>query len=241
MLAAAALRLAAIEALCPTEAAIAGGGFPTLAGRRVFDSRSAALEDLDRHAPEGYTPVLALYTPESGYALRASTTSADDTVADAMLDVVAELAVAIDDGGEEIADAAAATDPEARLVLEALCSQVRYVLEYGDGGKYWRRLVNHVIKVEAQTHGVPEMGLRWQRVRMRFHCQVHDDDFSGNGLPEPLASLFSSLPAQSYAKAKLAALAAHFQRSSLDPLNAVQGTLGADGNGLPIGVNTSTP
>lgn len=223
MLAAEALRLAAIEVLCPTAAAIAGEGFPTLAGARVFDSRAAALEDLDRNAPEGYTPVLALYTPESGVSLRSSMAAADDTVADAMLDIVAELAVAAHDEDGEFADAVAAaeTDPEARLVLAALCSQVRYLLERSQSGQIWRYLVNHVIKIDEQTHALPNLGLRWQRVTMRFHCEIRDDDFEGDGLPEPIATIYDALPAQSYAKAKLGALAAHFGGDSLPQLNRI--------------------
>lgn len=232
MLAAEALRLAAIEVLCPTAAAIAGEGFPTLAGSRVFDSRAAALEDLDRKAPEGYTPVLALYTPESGVALRSSMASADDTVADAILDIVAELAVAARDEDGEFADAVASaeTDPEARLVLAALCSQVRYLLERSESGQVWRYLVNHIIKFEEQTHALPNLGLRWHRVTMRFHCEIRDDDFEVDGLPEPIATVYAALPAQSYAKVKLASLASYFSPGTLPQM---QGIDAATGEGLP--------
>ncbi|WP_283196602.1 hypothetical protein [Rhizobium sp. BT04] len=217
MLSAEALRLAAIEILCPTAAAIAGEGFPTLAGRAVFDSRAAPLEDLDRKAP--YTPVLSLYTPESGFALRAEAASADDTVADAVLDVVAELAVVNQDDDGEFADAMAATDPEARLVLAALCAQVRYLLDRSQSGGLWRGLVSHIIKVELQTFAVPHLGLRWQRVTMRFHCGIRDDDFDmeDGGLPQPIRRLYEALPAQSYAKEKLGALAAYFVAEELPP------------------------
>lgn len=211
MLSSEALRLTAVEALCPTAAAISGEGFPTLAKARVFDSRAAALEDLDRDAPEGYTPVLSLYTPEAGFSLRGPAAAVDDTIADAALDVVAELAVAVDDGDGMIADAVAATDPQARIILAALCSQVRYVLQYSESGALWRYIVRDV-RYEEQTFAVPELGLRWQRVRMRFHCGICDDDFSVPGLPEPLATVYSRLPVNSYAKATLAALVAHFQQ-----------------------------
>lgn len=228
MLAAEALRLAAIEVLCPTEAAIAGSGFPTLAKARVFDSRAAAIEDLDRDAPSGYTPVLSLYTPESGAALRSSMSSADDAVADAMLDIVAELAVADRDEDGEFADAVsvAETDPEARLVLAALCSQVRYLLEQSPSGAIWRHLVNHVIKLELMTFAVPNLGLRFHRVTMRFHCEIRDDDFSSPGLPEPIATIYNALPDESYAKAKLEALADHFVSQAPEPLEGITVHLG---------------
>ncbi|MBY5804086.1 hypothetical protein HFN52_10800 [Rhizobium leguminosarum] len=216
MLSAEALRLAAIEILCPTTAAIAGSGFPTLAGRAVFDSRAAPVEDLNRKAP--YTPVLSLYTPESGFALRAEAASADDTVADAVLDVVAELAVVNQDEDGEFADAMAATDPEARLVLAALCAQVRYLLDRSQAGGLWRVLVSHIIKVELETFALPQVGLRWQRVTMRFHCGIRDDDFDmDGGLPQPIRRLYEALPEESYAKAKLAALAAYFVAEELPP------------------------
>ncbi|MFK0330702.1 hypothetical protein ACIQUB_06220 [Rhizobium sp. NPDC090275] len=234
MLSAEALRLAAIEVLCPTAAAEAGGGFPTLAGSRVFDSRAASLEDLDRTS--GYTPVLALYTPESGVSLRGPLASVDDVVADAMLDIVAELAVASRDDQGEFADAMAETDPEARLVLAALCSQVRYLLERSQSGGIWRYLVNHIIKIEAQTFAVPNLGLRWQRVTMRFHCEIRDDDFGGetDGLPEPIATVFSALPDNSYAKAKLASLGAHFSRDARVPLQGIDGDFGAPTPGFKV-------
>lgn len=219
MLAAEALRLAAIEVLCPTAAALAGSGFPTLAGKNVFDSKSASLTDLDLDAP--YTPVLALYTPESGVSLRGSAAAADDVLADAMLDVVAELAVSSKDDVGDFADAMADTDPEARLVLAALCSQVRYLLERSAQGILWRSFINHIIKIEEETFALPNLGLRWQRVTMRFHCEIRDDDFSGPGLPEPIASLVAQLPEQSYAKAKLVSLGAHFLRPTLPPLEGV--------------------
>lgn len=234
MLAAEALRLAAIEVLCPTAAVLAGEGFPTLAGSRVFDSRAAALEDLDRHAPNDYTPVLSLYTPENGFALRANAAAADDTVADAVLDIVAELAVATNDGDGMIADAMAATDPEARLVLAALCSQVRYALDYSVAGRLWRALVNHIIRWEEQTFGVPELGLRWQRVKIRIHCEIRDDDFTDAGLPEPIAGLYAKLPPQSYAKAKLSALASHFSPDALPPLESVTIVAGTNSPGAQV-------
>jgi hypothetical protein len=227
MLSSEALRLTAVEALCPTAAAMSGEGFPTLAKARVFDSRAAALEDLDRDAPEGYTPVLSLYTPEAGFSLRGPAAAVDDTIADAALDIVAELAVAANDDDGTFVDAIAATDPQARIVLAALCSQVRYVLEYSESGSLWRHIVRDV-KYEEQTFAVPELGLRWQRVRMRFHCGIRDDDFSAPGLPEPLATVFARLPAQSYAKATLSALVAHFQQVPPPALERL--TIAADGD-----------
>lgn len=226
MLAAECLRLAAIEALRPTAAVLAGTGFPTLARHRVFDSRAAALEDLDRS--KDYTPVLSLYTAESGAQLRGPLADATDTMADAALDIVAELAISDRDAAGEFADAMAGGDPEARMVLGALNSQIRYILEHGQAGSMFRHVCKRIIKLEVVTFAVPQLGLRFHRTTTRYHCEIRDDDFDvpAGQLPEPMRRLFNALPAQSYAKAKLAALAAHFNPDVLPLLAAVEVTTG---------------
>ena len=220
MLAAEALRLAAVEVLSPT-ASQPNGPFPTLAGRLVYDSRGAPLEDLRQDAP--YTPILSLYTPESGVKLRGSQAAASDSEADAWLDIIAELAVKSSQDGVDFVDAMAGDDPEARLVLAALCAQVRRLLERSQAGGLWRRLVRSIEETEYKTYAVPDFGLRWHRVTIRMHCSIRDDDLSMDsaGLPEPLRSVYEALPDGSYAKEKLAALAAHFAAETLPALNEV--------------------
>ncbi|MDB5582829.1 MAG: hypothetical protein JWR80_8005 [Bradyrhizobium sp.] len=230
MLAAEAVRLAAIEALCPTAAIAADSGYPTLARHRVFDSRAANLRDLDRK--QDYTPVLALYTAESGAKLRGPLTDATDSEADAVIDIVAELAVSAKDGpdagSEEFVDAMAGDDAEARLVLAAMISQVRYVLAHSQAGVPFRRICKQILNTECQTFAIPQLGLRYHRVTMRLHCQIRDDDFDvpAGQLPEPMRSLFAALPTGSYARTKLAALAAHFNPDVLPALEGVTVTTG---------------
>lgn len=220
MLAAEALRLVAIEALCPADAVYGQAAFPTLAQHRVYDSKAAPLEDLDRSS-EGGTPVLSLYTLESGVKPRGTASSATDNEATAVLEIIAEIAIVSSDGGELFADAAE-TDPEGRLVLAALCAQVRHCLMFSANGALWRRIVRQVEDIDLKTFAVPELGLRYQRVTMRLTCSIQDDDFSlDGGLPEPLATVFGKLPSQSYAKAKLASLAGQFQPTALPPLEGV--------------------
>lgn len=220
MLSAEALRLVAIEALCPTDVVYNGGVFPTLAAHRVYDSKAAPLEDLDRSSAGG-TPVLSLYTLESDVKPRGSASSAVDNVASAVLEIIAEIAIVNNDGGEEYADAAE-TDPEGRLVLAALCAQVRHCLMFSDLGALWRRIVRQVEDIDLKTFAVPELGLRYQRVTMRLHCSIRDDEFAlDGGLPEPLATVYSRLPEQSYAKEKLASLAEQFQPVNLPRLEGV--------------------
>ncbi|MBB3608666.1 hypothetical protein [Rhizobium sp. BK602] len=225
MLAAEALRLSAIEILSPT-AVQESGPYPTLAGYRVYDSRAVALEDLDQDGP--YTPVLSLYTPESGVKLRGPHAAADDTEAEAVLEIVAELAVSATDNGVTYADALASADPEARLVLAALCAQVRRLLERSQAGGLWRRLVRQITDTDYKTFAVPELGLRWHRVTIRMHCEIRDDDFdmTAGGLPEPIKSLYEALPDDSYAKEKLGVLAAHFDPELLPQLQQVRITTG---------------
>jgi hypothetical protein len=226
MLSAEALRLAAVEALRPHAAVIADAGYPTLARHRVFDSRPVALEDLDR--ARDYTPVLALYTPESGAKLRGDASDASDTDADAMLDIDGELAVSDRDDDGDFVNVMADTDPEARLVLAAMMAQVRYVLCHSQQGYVFRRICKQVLNAEFQTFAVPQLGLRYHRMKLRLNCQIRDDDFDvpAGELPEPMRSLYAALPAGSYAKGKLGELAAHFNPDVLPQLQGVTVTTG---------------
>lgn len=231
MLSAEAMRLAAVEVLCPT-ASLTSGVFPTLAGSAVLDSRAVALQDLDESRV--YTPVLALHTRSSEAALRGQGAAVDDTDAHAILEVVAELAVvAQDESGGAYADAMAGGDADARLVLAALAAQVRWLLTQAEAGRLFRRVVKAVERIDEETFGVPELGIRWQRVTLRFHCHISDDDFSdAPGLPEPLATIAAALPANSYAKAKLERLATHFLGQTRDGLDTVTFTDPDTGAGM---------
>lgn len=222
MLAAEALRLAAIEALRPTAAMLSGSGFPTLAGANIFDSRQASLQDLDQSA--SYTPTLALYTPAGRSTRRGVHSDVMDTEASATLEIVAELSTIVTEGSDSYADAmeVADTDAKARMVLSALCAQVRYVLEWSLGGAFFRRIAVRIISMGEEAHAVPQIGLRWSRVFMTYQVEVPDDDFSTGGLPEPLASLAAALPDQSYAKEKLTELAAAFASPPPVPLAEIR-------------------
>lgn len=222
MLAAEALRLAAIEVLRPTAAMQTGTGFPTLAKEHVLDSRQVSLQDLDQTAT--YTPTLALYTPAGRSTRRGPHSDVMDTEANATLEIIAELSTQITDADGSYADAleVADTDAKARLVLAALCAQVRYMLEWSPEGLLFRRLAVRIIGMSEEAHAVPQIGLRWSRVFMTYTCEVPDDDFSSSGLPEPLASLAAVLPAESYAKEKLTELAEAFNPSQPVPLAEIR-------------------
>jgi hypothetical protein len=237
MLAAEALRLAAVEVLCPFAAIQANSGYPTLARNRVFDSRAVNVHDLDREAD--YTPVLMLYTAESGSKLRGELSDATDTKADAVLDVIGELAVSAIEGEVEYADAMADGDPAARLVLAALMAQARALLTQSQKGSLFRKICKQVHNIEYLTFAVPQLGLRFHRMTMRLHCSIRDDDFDvpAGELPEPMRTVFNLLPVGSYAKAKLASLAAHFAPDDLPTLEGVTVTTGP----VQSGIEKETP
>lgn len=237
MLSVDAVRLAGVEVLCPTPAVLTHNGFPTLAGIHVFDSRAVALQDID---PEkAFTPVLSLRSGRTNATLRGPHAAAWDADADTILEVVAELAVVAGDDGGAFADAMAGDDPDARLVLGALCAQVRRLFEHSQKGGLWRRLVKQITEVEYVPYEIPDLGMRWQRMTMRYHLDICDDQFDmiNGGLPQPMKSLFDDLPEKSYAKAKLAYLASQFTGEPLDGLSEIAGTIGP----VTAGVNNLSP
>ncbi|MEO3997185.1 hypothetical protein [Mesorhizobium sp. CAU 1732] len=223
MLAAEAVRLAALEVLCPTSALSGAGPYPTLAGDRIFDSRLVGIDDLDAQAK--FTPCLALFTIGSSTAPRGEAAAFYDSAAECTLEIVAELAVAsTDEDGEPFADAMPADDWDARLVLAALCAQVRRLLQYDERGHLFRRYARRIARWEQDTFAIPQLGARWHRITMRLTVDLADDDFGdGDGLPYPLGDLAARLPAGSPAADKLAVLAAHFMPVERSPLDLVTG------------------
>lgn len=231
MLSAEAVRLIAIEILSPTAANITGTGFPTLAGKRVFDSRAPLLEDID--SDRDYTPVISVYTRRSATAPRGPASDFTDFDATTVLEVVAELATVVRDPearpgqDPDYVDAMADGDAAARLVLAALAGQIRFLLTRSEHGAPWRRLVRQVNNFSIETFAIPEFGLRYQRQSLVFDLSIRDDDFQmeAGGLPEPLRSVAASLPDGSYAKAKLAELAGYFLAETSDALDTIAGTV----------------
>lgn len=217
-LAAEVVRLAAIECLSPTAAHLDGSGFPTLAGGRVYDSRQVPLGDVDRDRP--YTPTLAIYTRQSGSARRGDGQGSVDRFATCTLEIIAELTIAASgEGQSEYADALADDDPQARIVLAALCTQVRRLLTVSAGGMMFRRNVAAIERITEEPFAVPQLGLRWQRTTMLFECLIADDEFDieSGGLPEPASSFRATLHDNSYAAGVLDTMAAHFAGEALPP------------------------
>ena len=114
MLAPEALRLISVEVLCPTES-LTSGVFPTVAGRLVLDSREIAVQDIETDRP--YTPVLILHSSTAALKPRGEPAALDDLEHEAVLDIVAELAVVAGDEAGADADVLAGIDPKDLRVL----------------------------------------------------------------------------------------------------------------------------
>ena len=213
MLMAEAVRLAAIEILCPTAALLTEANYPTLAGSRVLDSRELKVNELEDHAP--FTPVLALFSSTGRQENRGGVAGGLEYDSQCVLEVVGELAIAQTDPDDPEAglhtDALAGTDPEARLVLKAMLSQAKYRLEQSLEGSFFRRLVRSIRRVDEETFSVPELGMRWQRITHRYTLDIGDECFDDEtGKPRALEILVSELPEQSYAKGKIQQLFDNF-------------------------------
>ena len=221
MLAAEAMRLAAYEALVPSGQLLqAVPVWPTIAGDHVFDSQAIRFEDLADGV--AFTPSIALYTDDSRSVRRGEGASSTIGFATATLTAVCELTVAVKDDGAPFADAMATSDPKARLVLGALCAQVRQTLVRGPTSEALRKIVKSVDEIRIDQFALPEMGLRWMRSTMSFSCTIADDEFTdAAGLPQPIRRLMDALPANSYALAKLNELDALFRATNRTSLNSI--------------------
>jgi hypothetical protein len=240
MLSSEALRLVTVEILRPT-ASLISGVFPTVAGVNVLDSQAIAIEDIDPNRP--FTPVIAIYSGDASLKARGEMTDLLDVDNQAVLDIVVELAIVNHDPQGAFADAMAANDPQARLVLAALCSQVRFMLEQSAAGAPWRKLVKRIVSLEELPFAVPDIGLRFQRIIMRYTVEIAADSYEveAGGLPEPLRSVYASLPVGSYAHAKLTELASYFAAETPAALHTLMMTAAFAGQEIDGGVNLETP
>ena len=217
MLARSALRLSAMEALCPTAAVVSGVGFPTLAQHRVFDSRQILVGELD--ADVAWTPCLSVYTEDTLVVRRGGISTS--TIGDATTDliVVAEIAERATDAGGDYAEAVIEGDAKMRLTLEALGAQVRKVLTTSERGAGLRRVLKAITSIKIEPFALPEYGVRMLRDVLIFNCEIADDKYTDEaGLPEPLKRVAEDLPEGSYAKAKLAELGEAFLSTDRTPL-----------------------
>lgn len=217
-----ALRLAVIEALAPA-ALLETGPFPTIAGRRVFDSRQDLIDAMD---DEGPRPAIAVYTEEGRNSAYGSGRVHSD---DGQVNIVVECAI-IARGTVEFelangetatveANGAAITDRKHEALLDALCGQVRRVL--APKNRYsTAALLRRVAKTIGDDTSEPlrdaDKVTRLAQRTMTFRAHIEVDDWTpGEGdfaaLPLPLRMVAEALPAGSSGRALC---------SDLLPLNA---------------------
>lgn len=226
MLAAAALRLAVIEALCPTAAIASGTGFPTLAQHRVFDSRQILVDELD--TAQAFTPAISVYAEDTRMVRRGDIATSVRGNAYCDLAIVVEMAeLARDAEGQPIrlesdnlaTDAVINGDPLVRLTLEALTAQVRRRLLRDPSSWEVRKLLKAVSNITVEPFALPQYSLRWARNVMTMSCEIGDDKFTDEGgLPEPAKTVLAALPDGSYAKTKLTELGDLFLATERTPL-----------------------
>lgn len=214
-----ALRLAAVETLAPWAAVEAGTGYPTLAGRRVFDSRAVSMEDM---GDGSRAPAIGVYTEESRGDRRGE--AAPSSPKDLTVDLVLELELAVvDEFDGEVTIGNPVSDPQAEAELDFMAAQVRRLLEREPGGALFRSICKAVQQVRVSPFRVTELGVRLSRRTMTLTCLIDDDEWSDEGgLPEPLKTLSAKLPDGSYGRMVLDRIAAAIAPTVRDPLDALR-------------------
>lgn len=222
-----ALRLAAVEALCPC-GALAAGPFPTIAAGRVYDSRidliAAAL------SPEELTealralenqPLLVVYTEEQetspyGTPQYPAQEEIVDLVVEAMIASTGVVEVEGQDGATETVGAIEApiTDRQNEALLDVLEAQVRYLLDPAFRAPS-SRLLTKVAMETRHIHSVPSraadraLRLAGRTIKLRTKVKATEWPAAAGGLPEPLASVAAGLAPGSSGAALCASLVAH--------------------------------
>lgn len=209
-----ALRLATVEALCPTASLLADGPWPTLAKKHVFDLRIDPIEDLKIGED---CPIICVYTEH------------DDGKAGQMrggppflltIDLVFEFSVIVRVAEEAEPNVFAAaypfTDPELETSLDLLEAQIKFILLYAPAGEIWRKVSrSRVHNPRSAVHRTSEEGARLARRTMTWKVEVEDDEFNPDPtailtgfaiLPRPLRGVAEMLPKGSYGRKVIAGL-----------------------------------
>ncbi|VFU07930.1 hypothetical protein [Methylocella tundrae] len=206
-----ALRLAAIEALCPS-ATVATGPYPTVAGARVDDSRvdliaaaespeaiAAALAALENN------PLLVVYTEEQqtspyGDVRYPAAEEVVTLVIEAMIAGSGVMQIELPDGTIQSIGTleAPVTDRQHEAMLDLLEAQVRYILTIKNRAPT-AVLYNKVAMETRMIHSDPQRAadrtLRLASRTIKFHVKVKAEVWPAPvaALPEPLASVAAGL------------------------------------------------
>ncbi|SHO65819.1 hypothetical protein SAMN02745172_02466 [Pseudoxanthobacter soli DSM 19599] len=233
-----ALRLAAVEALRGV----------TIAGRLVYDSRQAALDELGTR-PEP-RPVLVVYTEDErvepeGQARHPATVPVISLVVEAMIAARGQVMVQAPDGSTETVGAldVALTDKRHEALLDLLDAQVRRALDprsYTDAGAPYRRVAMETRAIESvplrDADGEVRLALRTIALTIRTHATAWPaPDFAGpaaeglDRLPEPLRGVALALPPNSEAGTLCALIAGLVAPSpTLTPIEQMAGFVSLD-------------
>ena len=209
MLARLALRLAAVECLCPTSVASAGP-WPTIAGSRVYDSRQDPIDGLDDIEAR---PLLIVYTEQDnsqpyGSAVHKPDESIVEIVIEAM--IAARGTVEIQTGASTVETLGTVESPisdrdhEAALDLLEAAVRRRFLGRDPDAAAtLWRKVAWECRHVESSPMRNAERSVRVAARTITFRVKVKSDDWSALGasgmdrLPEPLRTVANALPAGS--------------------------------------------
>lgn len=203
MLSRLALRLCAMEALCPT-AALPAGVFPTIAGKLVYDTRITPLDDINNT-----NPVIVLFTELDN---RDPSQKAGGPPFKRLVDFVIEISVVA--SGPDPADptnyvvVCPASDGEHEASLDVLEAQVAFQLFYSPQGLLFRKLTaNRVTDFESLPVRSSEEGARIAMRQLRMKITFDDDVYVAaptvaavglDRLSQPLRDVITALAGTAY-------------------------------------------
>lgn len=239
-----ALRLATLEALRPTAVLAANGPWPTLAGKRVFDSRIDPIEDL---TPDQHKAAIVVYTDfDEGYAAQKRGGPPFRRIVDLVLEL-SQICSEPSAADPAVYDAGVPqTDAELEAELDRLETEISLALLYAPTGSIWRRLTGRLVTDPRSTpHRTSEEGVRLAMRTVIWKVQVPDDLFDAAPsiepvglarLPEPLQTVIGELAATAYGARLGAGLAATMPTM---PVATPLKTVVIDAEMVPDGVTPS--
>jgi hypothetical protein len=227
-----ALRLAAIEALCPFSA-FSAGPFPTIAGPRVFDSRIDLIDAAE--SPEALAaalasvenlPVLSIYTEEHktdpyGSVKYQAGENIVTLVVEAMIAASGTMEVEQPDGTTQVIGTIEApiTSREHEALLDVLEGQVRFLLTSrrsempAPSAALYRKVAWESRAIESFPLRASDRTLRLAARTIKFEVKIGGDvwpalDATGlDRFPEPLSTVAKALPTGSSGAILVASLA----------------------------------
>jgi hypothetical protein len=241
-----ALRLAAIEALCPT-----GGPYPTIAGRRVYDSRIDLVAGDDDLSAIEANPLISVYTEDQhelpyGSAKYPAAENVVTLVLELMLAIRGEVEIEHPDGSKETVGTldTPATDRQHEALLDLLEAQAVYLLNpknMAPTALVYSKVAWEIHSVHSDPQRAADRAVRLAARTVKLHIKVKKEEWTPfpvspaptglDRLPEPMRSVAYAMPAGSSAAALCATLADYAPQPAnpipLDGIN-IAVSLGSD-------------